>query len=88
MNQAIIMAVSTFIGGLLTYLGIRYKANSSTMATGIENINELLGQIRKQSQTIEDLNNQVFEQSKVIDTLTRKVGELEQKLTDKGDIKS
>lgn len=87
MSQALITAAVTLAGGLLTYLGIRYKAASSTMSTGIENINELLSQIRKQSQTIEDLNKQVFEQSKVIDTLTRKVGELEQKLTDKGDIK-
>lgn len=87
MSQALITAVVTFVGGLLTYFGVRYKAAASTASTGIENINELLTQIRKQSQTIEDLNNQVFEQSKVIETLTRKVGELEQKLTDKGDIK-
>lgn len=77
----------TLIGALLTFLGIRYKANSSTVATGIENISELLGQIRKQSETIERLNKQVFEQSKVIDSLTTKVGELERKLTEKGDIK-
>ena len=85
--QTLLTVGGVVIGGIITYLGTKTKANSDTesvyahsMPDMIAKVQELLEQLESKNGKIAELTSQVEDQSHTIDALTKQVGLMQDKI--------